>query len=316
MSQTILILGACGQIGGELTEKLRTIYGRNQVIASDIRKGNACLMNSGPFEIIDATNKEAILTVVKKYQVTQVYLLAAILSATGETYPEKAWNLNMTSLLAVLDIAKEKHINQIYWPSSIAVFGPTTPKKNSPQKTIMEPSTVYGISKLSGEFWCQYYHDKYGVDVRSLRYPGLIGYKSAPGGGTTDYAVDIFHKAVAGEPFSCFLDKHTRLPMMYMPDAIDATLQLMEADAAKVKLRAGYNIAGFSFTPEELAMEIRKHIPDFSITYNPDFRQKVAEGWPSSIDDSCARKDWGWKNKYSFEAMTKDMLEHLSEMVS
>ena len=311
MSQTILILGACGQIGGELTEKLRTIYGRNQVIASDIRKGNACLMNSGPFEIIDATNKEAILTVVKKYQITQVYLLAAILSATGETYPEKAWNLNMTSLLAVLDIAKEKHINQIYWPSSIAVFGPTTPKKNSPQKTIMEPSTVYGISKLSGEFWCQYYHDKYGVDVRSLRYPGIISWKSKPGGGTTDYAVDMLFQAVEKGTYECFLHENTRLPMMYMEDAIKATIQIMQASPDDIKVRTSYNLSAIDFTPKELVKEIQKLIPNFTTSYQLDFRQKIADSWPQTINDSQARKDWKWSHTYNLPEMIKEIISNL-----
>ena len=312
----ILVIGASGQIGTELVMELRKLYGNRYVVASDLKTASDEVLESGPFEQLDVMDRDKLHQIVVKHNIGQVYLLAALLSATAEQKIMQAWNLNMYGLFYVLELAKEGFIDKVYWPSSIAVFGPNTPKSNTPQSTITQPVTVYGISKLAGEQWCSYYHQKFGVDVRSLRYPGLIGYKSAPGGGTTDYAVDIFHKAVAGEPFSCFLDKHTRLPMMYMPDAIDATLQLMEADAAKVKLRAGYNIAGFSFTPEELAMEIRKHIPDFSITYNPDFRQKVAEGWPSSIDDSCARKDWGWKNKYSFEAMTKDMLEHLSEMVS
>ena len=311
MSQTILILGACGQIGGELTEKLRTIYGTNRVIASDIRNGNTLLMSSGPFEIIDATNKEAILTVVKKYKVTQIYLLAAMLSAIGESFPEKAWNLNMTSLLAVLDIAKEKHIKQVYWPSSIAVFGPTTPKNNSPQKTIMEPTTVYGISKLSGEFWCQYYHDKYDVDVRSLRYPGIISWKSSPGGGTTDYAVDIFFKAIEKGTYDCFLEENTRLPMMYMEDAIDATIKIMQAKSDDIKLRTSYNISAIDFTPKELAVQIRQYIPNFSITYSQDFRQEIADSWPNTIDDSEARKDWGWSPTYTLSSMTEEIVKNL-----
>ncbi|CAI8417918.1 MAG: putative epimerase/dehydratase [Flavobacterium sp. SCGC AAA160-P02] len=311
MSQTILILGACGQIGVELTEKLRTIYGTNRVIASDIRNGNTLSMSSGPFEIIDATNKEAILTVVKKYKVTQIYLLAAMLSATGESFPEKAWNLNMTSLLAVLDIAKEKHIKQVYWPSSIAVFGPTTPKNNSPQKTIMEPTTVYGISKLSGEFWCQYYHDKYDVDVRSLRYPGIISWKSSPGGGTTDYAVDIFFKAIEKGTYDCFLEENTRLPMMYMEDAIDATIKIMQAKSDDIKLRTSYNVSAIDFTPKELAVQIRQYIPNFSITYSQDFRQEIADSWPNTIDDSEARKDWGWSPTYTLSSMTEEIVKNL-----
>jgi nucleoside-diphosphate-sugar epimerase len=312
----ILVIGASGQIGTELVMELRNQFGNNNVVASDLKTASKEVLESGPFEQLDVLDRDKLHQIVVTYNIGQVYLLAALLSATAEQKIMQAWNLNMYGLFYVLELAKEGLIDKVYWPSSIAVFGPNTPKSDTPQSTITQPVTVYGISKLAGEQWCSYYHQKFGVDVRSLRYPGLIGYKSAPGGGTTDYAVDIFHKAVAGETFSCFLDKHTRLPMMYMPDAINATLQLMEAESHLVKLRAGYNIAGFSFTPEELAMEIRKYIPDFKIEYNPDFRQQVAEGWPSSIDDSCARADWGWKNNYSFEMMTKDMLDHLSETVN
>ena len=312
----ILVIGASGQIGTELVMELRKTYGNKNVVACDLKTASDEVLESGPFEQLDVLDRDKLHQIVVKYNVGQVYLLAALLSATAEQKVMQAWNLNMYGLFYVLELAKEGFIDKVYWPSSIAVFGPNTPKSNTPQATITQPVTVYGISKLAGEQWCSYYHQKFGVDVRSLRYPGLIGYKSAPGGGTTDYAVDIFHKAIAGEAFSCFLDKHTRLPMMYMPDAIKATLQLMEANPTKVKLRAGYNVAAFSFTPVELAMEIRKHIPSFEIEYNPDFRQQVAEGWPSSIDDSCARADWGWKNEYSFEVMVKDMLEHLSEAVS
>lgn len=311
MKTVILVLGASGQIGTELTEKLRQIYGNNHVIASDIREGSSELMTSGPFEKIDATDKEAILQVIQKHSVTQVYLLAAMLSATAEKMPQKAWNLNMNSLLAVLDLAKEKHIEKIYWPSSIAVFGPTTPKENTPQKTIMEPSTVYGISKVSGEFWCNYYHDKFGVDVRSLRYPGIISWKTKPGGGTTDYAVDIYFKALEDKKYECFLAENTTLPMMYMNDAVNATIQLMQADAKDIKIRNGYNLAAMSFTPKEIAAEIKKHIPDFEITYNPDFRQQIADSWPQTIDDSQARKDWKWEHKFDLQSMTADILESL-----
>jgi len=311
MKTVILVLGASGQIGTELTEKLRLLYGNNNVIASDIREGSLELMTSGPFEIIDATEKAAILSVIHKYNVTQVYLLAAMLSATAEKMPQKAWNLNMNSLLAVLDLAKEKHIEKIYWPSSIAVFGPTTPKQNTPQKTVMEPSTVYGISKVSGEFWCNYYHDKFGVDVRSLRYPGIISWKTKPGGGTTDYAVDIYFKALEDKKYECFLSENTTLPMMYMDDAVNATIQLMQADAKDIKIRNGYNLAAMSFTPKEIATEIKKHIPDFEITYKPDFRQEIADSWPQTIDDSQARKDWKWEHKFDLESMTKDILESL-----
>ncbi|MBT3546647.1 MAG: NAD-dependent epimerase/dehydratase family protein [Flavobacterium sp.] len=311
MSQKILVLGASGQIGGELTEKLRAIYGSSNVIASDIRNGNAYLMTSGPFEIIDATDKEAILVVVKKHGVTQIYLLAAMLSATGEKFPKKAWDLNMTSLLAVLDIAKEKYISQVYWPSSIAVFGPTSPKINTPQQTIMEPSTVYGISKISGEFWCNYYYEKYNVDVRSLRYPGIISWKSKPGGGTTDYAVDIFFKAIEQGNFECFLREDTRLPMMYMDDAVNATVQIMQAKPEDITVRTSYNLFAMDITPKELASEIQHTIPNFTINYRPDFRQKIADSWPQIIDDTKAREDWNWSHKYTISSMTKDMLKNL-----
>jgi nucleoside-diphosphate-sugar epimerase len=313
MSETILIIGASGQIGNELTQEMRVIYGNSNVIASDIREGGEEMMTSGPFEIIDATDKEAVLKVVKKYNVSQVYLLAAMLSVTAEQFPKKAWDLNMNSLLGVLDLAKEKYIKQVFWPSSIAVFGPTTPKENTPQKTIMEPSTVYGISKLAGEFWCNYYHEKYGVDVRTIRYPGIISWKTEPGGGTTDYAVDIYFKALREGAYECFLSKKTRLPMMYMNDAVSATIQLMQAKPADVKLRTGYNLAAIDFTPEEMALEIKKYIPDFKISYKPDFRQEIADSWPSSIDDSDARKDWNWEHKFDLSAMTTDMLENIKD---
>ena len=313
MSDVILILGACGQIGTELTEKLRTIYGSENIIASDIREGDLFMMKAGPFEIIDATDKETILKVVKKYNVTQVYLLAAMLSATAEKAPEKGWNLNMKSLLGVLDLAKEKHIKQIYWPSSIAVFGPTTPKQNTPQKTLMEPSTVYGISKVSGEFWCKYYHDKFGVDVRSLRYPGIISWKTKPGGGTTDYAVDIFFKAIEKGNYNCFLSEKTRLPMMYMNDAIDATIQIMQAKPEDIKIRTSYNLSAMDFTPQEISLEIKNYIPDFKITYQPDYRQQIADTWPQSIDDSSARKDWNWQQKFDLKSMTADVFKNLKD---
>lgn len=313
MSTTILVLGASGQIGTELTQKLREVYGNNNIIASDIREGSSEMMNSGPFEIIDATCKETILGVVKKYEVNQIYLLAAMLSATAEQHPQKAWNLNMNSLLAVLDIAKAKHIQQVYWPSSIAVFGPSTPKNNTPQQTIMEPSTVYGISKLSGEFWCNYYHQKYGVDVRSLRYPGIISWKTKPGGGTTDYAVDIYFKAIENGTYECFLSEDTRLPMMYMDAAVNATIQLMQEKSENIKIRTAYNLGAIDFTPQEIAKEIKKHIPDFTITYKPDFRQQIADSWPSVIDDTEARKDWGWKHEFSLEDMTKTIITNLKK---
>ena len=312
MNPKILIIGACGQIGTELTHRLRSIYGTENVIASDIRKLNTDVVNSGPFEVVNALDFNQIEHLVEIHHITDVYLMAALLSATAEKNPAFAWDLNMNSLFHVLNLAKAKKIKKIFWPSSIAVFGPTTPKENTPQYTIMEPSTVYGISKQSGERWCEYYHHIFGVDVRSIRYPGLISWSTAPGGGTTDYAVDIYHKALSDGTYECFLSSQTRMPMMYMDDAIDATINIMKADAETIKIRSSYNLAAMSFTPEEIAAEIKKHIPNFTITYKPDFRQKIADSWPASIDDSEARKDWGWKHQYNLESMTKDMLEHLS----
>lgn len=311
-SDTILILGSGGQIGLELTAALRKIYGNNHVIASDIKEARD---PNGPYEIINVLDKDRIFEVVKKHNVTQVYLLAAMLSATAEKYPEKGWQLNMESLFHVLDLAKEKHIEQIYWPSSIASFGPTTPKENTPQHTITEPSTIYGISKLAGELWCDWYCKKFGIDVRSLRYPGLISYTAPPGGGTTDYAVDIFHQALKTGTYACFLSAGTKLPMMYMPDAIRATIEIMQSPKENIKLRSGYNLAAFSFTPAEIAHEIRQHIPSFQVSYNPDFRQAIADSWPQSIDDTSARKDWGWKHQFGLEDMVKDMLDNLKTMI-
>jgi nucleoside-diphosphate-sugar epimerase len=311
MSTKILIIGACGQIGTELTHSLRKIYGTDNVIASDIRKLNNDVVNSGPFEVINALDFNQIEHLVEVHKIDEIYLMAALLSATAEKNPAFAWDLNMNSLFHVLNLAKAKKIKKIFWPSSIAVFGPTTPKENTPQYTIMEPSTVYGISKQSGERWCEYYHNIFGVDVRSIRYPGLISYSSPPGGGTTDYAVDIFHKALADKKYECFLSSETKMPMMYMDDAIAATIQIMQAPAEQIKIRSSYNLAAMSFTPTEIAAEIKKHIPEFTISYEPDFRQKIADSWPASIDDRDARKDWNWKHKYDLETMTKDMLEHL-----
>lgn len=312
----ILVIGASGQIGTELVMELRNKYGNNNVVASDLKTASDEVLESGPFIQLDVMDRDKLHQIIVQHKIGQVYLLAALLSATAEQKVMPAWNLNMYGLFYVLELAREGFVDKIYWPSSIAVFGPNTPKDNTPQFTITQPTSVYGISKLAGERWCEYYHQKYRVDIRSLRYPGLIGYKSAPGGGTTDYAVDIFHKASTGEPFECFLSENTRLPMMYMPDAIRATIGIMEADEKSIKLRSGYNIGAFSFTPKELAAEIRKHITGFEISYNPDFRQELADGWPSSLDDSVARTDWGWKNEYSLEMMTKDMLDHLTEGVS
>ncbi|MFM2338673.1 MAG: hypothetical protein RL115_1866 [Bacteroidota bacterium] len=311
LKEKILVIGASGQIGVELTLALRKIYGNANVVASDLREQNPLLEGTGPYVSLDVMNKEMLHVQVIRQNITQIYLLAAILSATGEKNPNLAWNLNMTGLLNVLDIAREEKIRKVYWPSSIAVFGPTSPKQNCPQKTVIEPITVYGISKYAGEFWCNYYFQRYGVDVRSLRYPGLISYKSAPGGGTTDYAVEIFHEALEENRYDCFLEKDTYLPMMYMPDAIKATIELMEAPASKIKVRTAYNVSGMSFSPAEIAAEIKKHLPHFSIQYKPDYRQTIANSWPQSIDDTVARNDWGWKEEYNLSAMTKDMLDNL-----
>ncbi|MEO6669278.1 MAG: NAD-dependent epimerase/dehydratase family protein [Ferruginibacter sp.] len=311
IKERILVIGASGQIGVELTLALRKIYGDSNVIASDLREENALLKGTGPYVSLDVMNKEMLHVQVIRQGITQIYLLAAILSATGEKNPNLAWNLNMQSLLNVLDIAREEKLHKVYWPSSIAVFGPTSPKINCPQQTVIEPVTVYGISKYAGEFWCHYYNHRYGTDVRSLRYPGLISYKSAPGGGTTDYAVEIFHEALEDKKYECFLRKDTYLPMMYMPDAIRATIELMEADASKISIRTSYNISGMSFSPEEIAAEISKHIPVFSMSYKEDYRQAIADSWPQSIDDTVARKDWGWKEEFDLSQMTKDMLANL-----
>ena len=311
MSTKILIIGACGQIGTELTHKLREIYGTENVIASDIRKLNNDVVNSGPFEVINALDFNQIEHLVELHQIDEIYLMAALLSATAEKNPAFAWDLNMNSLFHVLNLAKAGKIKKIFWPSSIAVFGPTTPKENTPQYTAMEPSTVYGISKQAGERWCEYYHNIFGVDVRSIRYPGLISWSSPPGGGTTDYAVEIFHKALSDKTYECFLSSETKMPMMYMDDAIAATIQIMQAPVEEIKIRSSYNLAAMSFTPTEIAAEIKKHIPEFNITYEPDFRQKIADSWPASIDDAEARKDWNWKHKFDLESMTVDMLEHL-----
>ena len=295
VKEKILVIGASGQIGVELTLALRKIYGNANVVASDLREENDLLKGTGPYVSLDVMNKEMLHVQVIRQNITQIYLLAAILSATGEKNPNLAWSLNMQSLLNVLDIAREEKLTKVYWPSSIAVFGPTSPKQNCPQQTIIEPITVYGISKYAGEFWCNYYHQRFGVDVRSLRYPGLISYKSAPGGGTTDYAIEIFNEAKEEKKYECFLSEDTYLPMMYMPDAIKATIDLMEAPAEKIAVRTSYNLSGMSFSPKEIAAEIKKHIPEFTISYKPDYRQAIANSWPQSIDDSVARKDWGGK---------------------
>lgn len=310
-TEKILVIGSSGQIGTELVHRLREIYGVENIIASDLKATNQAA--EGPFEIINVMDTNQLTEVVKKHKVTQIYLLAALLSATAEKMPKFGWDLNMQGLFNVLDLAKEKLVQRIYWPSSIAVFGPNTPKQNTSQYTVMEPSTVYGISKQAGERWCEYYFNKYNVDVRSLRYPGLIGWQSAPGGGTTDYAVHIFHEALKTGTYECFLSENTTLPMMYMPDAIKATIDIMQADADKVKIRSSYNLSGFSFSPKQIAEEIKLHVPEFTITYKPDSRQQIADSWPQSIDDTEARNDWGWKPSYNLKQMTDDMMLHLKK---
>ncbi|WP_425390174.1 NAD-dependent epimerase/dehydratase family protein [Ekhidna sp.] len=310
----ILIIGACGQLGTELTLKLRELKGVENVIASDLLDDPVELLQDGPYEKLNILNKESFQIILEEHGINQVYHLAAILSAKGEQNPHFAWQLNMDSLLTVLEAGKDR-LNKIYWPSSIAVFGPDTPKDNTPQNTIMSPNTVYGISKLAGERWCEYYHEKYDVDVRSLRYPGLIGYKAMPGGGTTDYAVDIFHKAIAGEHYECFLSENSMLPMMYMDDAVKATIDLMETDKENVKVRSSYNLAAMSFSPKEIAAEIRKHYPEFTISYNPDFRQKIADSWPGSIDDSTARNNWGWQHEYGLTELVETMISNLKRTI-
>jgi len=307
-----LIIGACGQIGTELVLALREKNGNQSVIASDVRENCPEILANGQYIQLDTLNRDEVRKYIIDQKIEHVYLLAALLSATAEKNPDFAWKLNMEGLFTILDLAKEGHIQRIFWPSSIAVFGHTTPKNNTPQQTIMEPSTVYGISKLAGENWCAYYNAKYGVDVRSIRYPGLISYKSPPGGGTTDYAVDIFYKAKATKEYSCFLKENTELPMMFMDDAIRATLELMAADSDKLSVRTSYNLAGCSFTPEEITLEIKKHIPEFKIIYTPDFRQAIADSWPNSIDDSVAKKDWGWSSQYDLPKLVSIMLENIT----
>ena len=306
----ILIIGAGGQIGIELVQELSKLYGSSNVIAADVKPIPALEVN--PFEKLDVLDKDALLNVVKKHSISHIYLLAAMLSATGEQNPMFAWKLNMEGLFNVLDLAKEKHISRVFWPSSIAVFGTTSPIINTPQYAIMEPTTIYGISKQAGERWCEWYYHKFGVDVRSLRYPGLLGWKSAPGGGTTDYAVHIFHQAIKTKTYECFLGANTALPMMHMEDAIRATIEIMHAPSEQVKIRSSYNLAGISFTPEQIATEIKKHIPDFVISYKPDFRQQIADSWPKSIDDSSARKDWNWTNGFNLKDMVRDMISNLN----
>lgn len=307
-----LVIGANGQIGTDLVDGLSNKYGAENVIATDIKPCN--LSSEISFEILDVLDKNGLEELINRYQITEVYLLAALLSATGEQKPMVAWELNMKGLLNILELAKDGVIEKVFWPSSIAVFGPSTPKNNTPQVTVMEPSTVYGISKLAGERWCEYYFMKYGVDVRSIRYPGLISYKAEPGGGTTDYAVDIFHKAITSNNYLCYLKEDTYLPMMFMDDAINATIKLMEAPSKKITIRSSYNVSGISFSPKELNDEIKKHVEDFEIIYRPDFRQEIADSWPSSIEDTKAKEDWGFKSEHDLSKMTIKMLEGLREL--
>ncbi|MEQ9187921.1 MAG: NAD-dependent epimerase/dehydratase family protein [Cryomorphaceae bacterium] len=311
MSDTrILVIGACGQVGTELVEELANRFGKDRVVASDIRETAAFGV---PYVQLDVMDRERVRQVITERNITEVYHLAALLSATAEKNPEFGWKLNMDGLFSILDLAKEGILKKIFWPSSIAVFGPTTPRQNTPQRTVIEPTTVYGISKFAGERWCEYYHTRWGVDVRSVRYPGLIGHKSLPGGGTTDYAVDIFHQALKKASYECFLSAETALPMMYMSDAVKATIDIMQAPAEKIKIRSSYNIAAMSFGPKEVAEEISKHVPAFEITYAPDFRQEIANNWPASIDDAEARSDWGWQHAYDLPMMVKDMLSNLKQ---
>lgn len=314
LKERLLVVGSMGQIGTELVDNLREMYGADYVVASDIKEPSKEEREKlGLYESLNILDAARLLEIVKSHNVKQVYLLAALLSATAEKTPAFAWELNMNGLFNVLNMAKEGLLSKVYWPSSIAAFGPTTPPINTPQNTIMEPSTVYGISKQAGERWCEYYFNKYKVDVRSLRYPGLIGWKSAPGGGTTDYAVHIFHEALKTGKYECFLSENTRLPMMYMPDAIKATLDIMHTESANIKIRSSYNLSGISFSPKEIANEIKKHIPGFEMTYKPDFRQGIADSWPQSIDDSSARTDWGWKPSFDLVKMTSDMFINLKK---
>ena len=315
MPSNILVIGAAGQIGTELTLKLREVYGADRVIATDITDSPPEALLEGPFEKLNILDKEKLFEVVKQNNVSEIYLLAALLSATAEQNPALGWDLNMNGLSNVLDLSREGQIKRIFWPSSIAVFGPNTPKNNTPQRTIMEPTTVYGISKVAGESWCEYYHKRYGVDIRSVRFPGIVGYKSAPGGGTTDYAVHIFHEAVKNGHYDCFLSEDSELPMMYMPDAIKSILEIMDAPEENISLRTSYNISGVSFTPKTLSDAIRKEIPDFTVSYTPDYRDLIAKSWPSTLDDSLARKDWGWKPDFGLEDLVNDMLVNLREIV-
>ena len=312
----VLVIGASGQIGTDLTMELRRRLGNEQVVAADLREAAPIVMQSGTFTKLDVLDKKALEDIVDKYKITEIYHLAAILSGNAEKAPKRSWDINMEGLFNVLDVVKDKKLDKIFWPSSIAVFGPSTPRENTPQDTVMDPNTVYGISKLAGERWCEYYHDKFGVDVRSLRYPGLISYSAEAGGGTTDYAVEIFYDAIKKKSYTCFLKENTSLPMMFMEDAINATIGIMDAPEEKIKIRSSYNIAGISFNPKELASEIKELMPDFTISYQADFRQAIADSWPKSIDETRTYEDWQWKAKYDIKEMTAIMLEKIAEKIS
>jgi nucleoside-diphosphate-sugar epimerase len=314
--EKILVIGCAGQIGSELVISLRKLYGSGNVFATDIKQPPQDVLDSGPFQILDVLDEKQLIHFVIRNNITQIYHLAAVLSGNAERIPLQAWDINMRSLLTVLDLAREVKLKKIFWPSSIAVFGPTTPRVNTPQFTVMEPTTVYGISKLAGERWMEYYQKRFGLDTRSIRYPGLISYKTEAGGGTTDYAVEIFYEAVRNKKYECFLKEDTRLPMMFMEDAIKATIELMELPQDKISVRSSYNVAGIDFTPKEIADEIRKHIPEFEITYKPDFRQAIADSWPQSIDDSYARANNGWKHEFDLAKMTEVMLSEIKKKLA
>ncbi len=314
MSEKVLIIGSCGQVGTELVENLQKMYGEAAVVASDIRQSDHDVFKASKFEILDVLDKAAIQRVFNEHKPTIVYHLAALLSATAEKNPKLGWDLNMNGLFNIFDACLEYNVKRVFWPSSIAVFGPTSPKVSTPQTTILEPNTIYGITKLAGERYCEYYFNRYNLDVRSIRYPGLIGWKSLPGGGTTDYAVDIFHQALKTNSYECFLNENTMLPMMHMEDAVRATIEVTNASAEDVKLRSSYNVAGCSFDPKTLSEEIKKHLADFTISYNIDHRQKIADSWPQSIDDAVARADWGWSPKYDLPNLVSNMLENLGSI--
>lgn len=313
--ERILVIGASGQIGSELVPALRKIYGNDNVFASDIKEPPLDVKNEGPWAVLDVLDTKRLVHFVIRHKITQIYHLAAVLSGNAEKIPIQAWNINMESLMNILDLAKEiPEINKIFWPSSIAVFGPTTPRHKTPQLTVTEPNTVYGISKLAGERWVEYYHQKYGVDIRSIRYPGLISYKTEPGGGTTDYAVEIFYKAVQTGKYECFLKEDAYLPMQFMSDAVNATIALMQADESKLTIRSSYNVGGISFSPKEIYEGIKTYMPDFEICYKPDFRQAIAESWPASIEDDVAREDWGLNDKYdNIEKLIEVMLKGVGQ---